>query len=117
MEVVVAGELTDELEAKIIKAVPRQERTSVRATIAHFRQRQRPPSPSEKRQSFTVPQLCLWVDGEWEMVDEEWFFGEGGWSLLGFPPQLTEGEFSIRREANQYEIFKIAKNSQNNVII
>jgi type III restriction enzyme len=44
------------------------------------------------------------VDGEWEMVDEEWFFGEGGWSLLDFPPQLTEGEFSIKREANQYEI-------------
>ncbi|MCO6451469.1 MAG: DEAD/DEAH box helicase family protein [Caldilineales bacterium] len=103
-KIIVTGVISDELEDKLVRAVPNSERASVRATIAHHRSRQRPPSPAEQRTPFVVPQLCLWIDGELELADEEWFLDERGWSPLDYPPQLTEGEFAIREAANQYEI-------------
>ncbi len=105
VKVVITGPISDELESKLVKAVPKAERAAVRATIVHHRHSsQRPLSPSEQQMPFVVPQLCLWVDGELELVDEEWFLDERGWSLLDYSPQLTEGDFSIREEANRYEI-------------
>jgi len=104
VKIEITGEISDELESKLVKAVPKKERAAVRATIANHRRRHRPSSPSDKQTPFIIPQLCLWVDGELELVDEEWFLDARGWSPLDYPAQLTEGEFAIREEANRYEI-------------
>lgn len=105
VEVRISGEISQELESKLVSSVPKRDRAVVKKTIAiHRRHYQRRLSPSEKGEIFNVPQLCLWVDGELELVDKEWFLGADGWNLLDYPPKLSEFEFSIRETADSFLI-------------
>jgi len=51
-----------------------------------------------------VPQLCLFVDGQWEVASKEWFLDPQDWNLLKYPAELSKSEFSIKEEANQWLI-------------
>lgn len=99
----VRGKITDEMETKLLAVIPVQDRQAAQKTIAIYRRHQR-ITPSERGETFAVPQLCLWLDGELELVEKELFLGESGLDLLAYPPELTEGEFSIREKADSFEI-------------
>ncbi|CAG0988062.1 hypothetical protein ANRL3_02575 [Anaerolineae bacterium] len=51
-----------------------------------------------------MPRLCLWIDDEWEVADEEWFLDERGWNLLDFHAELSAGEFAIEETSTSYLI-------------
>ncbi len=52
------GELTPDLERKLVRAAPSKDRQAVTKTLAVYR-RQRPTSPAQQGVPFRVPQLCL----------------------------------------------------------
>ncbi len=96
----VTGPVSPELEQKLIQAAPKKDRAAVEQTFAVYRQ-QRPRRPTEP---FSVPRLCLWIDDEWEVADEEWFLDERGWNLLDFHAELSAGEFAIEETSTSYLI-------------
>lgn len=103
VEMKVSGEITPELAEKLIQSAPKKDRDLVEKTIA-VQQAQQPKTPSQRGEKFEVPQLCLFVDGQWEVATKDWFLDPRDWDLLKYPAELTEAEFSIREEANQWLI-------------
>ena len=99
----VRGEVSPEFEQKLTEAVPSADRSALQRTLAVFR-RQQPNTPAQRGESFVVPQLCLWADGQLERVQREWFLDPGGWNLLEFPAELSEGEFHIQEQAESFLI-------------
>lgn len=59
-------------------------------------------SPSERGESFVVPQLCLNFDGDIELAEAEICLDANGWSLLDYSTVLTKEEFTVDEEAKQY---------------
>lgn len=100
----VNGPISAKLEKKLISGLPKEEQQAVKNSIAHYQSRQRPLSPAEEGKTFRVPQLCLWVDGELELAEEEWFLDDSWWSPLNYPCQLSEVEFAIQEHADNYEV-------------
>lgn len=103
VEYKIAGEITPEFAEKLILAAPKKDRDIVQKTIA-VQQAQQPRTPSQRGEKFEVPQLCLWVDGQWEVATKDWFLDPQDWDLLKYPAELSEAEFSIKEEANQWLI-------------
>jgi type III restriction enzyme len=103
VEIRVSGEITPELAGKIILAAPKKDREIVEKTIA-VQQAQQPKTPSQRGEKFEVPQLCMWMDGQWEVATKDWFLDPRDWDLLKYPAELSEAEFSIKEEANQWLI-------------
>ncbi len=60
-------------------------------------------APANCGESFVVPQLCLRIDGELELPDENVFLYAGGWKLTG-QAQLTETEFSLQSDGKTFAI-------------
>jgi type III restriction enzyme len=99
----VRGEVSPEFEQKLTEAVTSADRSALQRTLAVFR-RQQPNTPAQRGEAFVVPQLCLWADGQLERVQREWFLDPGGWNLLNFPAELSEGEFCIQEQAESFLI-------------
>ena len=59
-------------------------------------------TPSERGESFSLPQLCLNFDGDIELAEAELCLDSNGWSLLDYSTVLTKEEFTIDEEAKQY---------------
>lgn len=92
-------EVTPELEEKIIKATPKQERKSVRITLqVELRNRvvYEKKYPAQEGKSFKVPQLQLFIDDDWVCDYDEYFIDPSGRWLREYPATLSEGEFRIR---------------------
>lgn len=99
----ISGEITPELAERIILAAPKNDRKNVEITIA-VHQAKQTRTPSQRGEKLTVPQLCLWVDEQWEVATKDWFLDPSDWDLLKYPTVLTDVEFSIKEEANQWLI-------------
>ena len=102
-----AAEITPEIEEKIIQATPVAERKTVETTIKiELRNRivYESKTPSQKGESFTVPQLSLFVDGDWVNDYDEYFLDPSGKWLLEHPAILTEGEFRLRSTGTSISI-------------
>jgi type III restriction enzyme len=95
--------LSVEAEARLVEAMPQSEREAVRRSLAERRE-QILVKPEPKPSILRVPQLCLWVDGELELVNDEHFLTPDSWSLLDFPTELSEAEFRIEERADMYLI-------------
>lgn len=99
----ISGEITPEFAEKIILAAPKKDRAIVEKTMA-VQQAQQPKTPSQRGEKFEVPQLCMFVDGQWEIATRDWFLDPRDWNLLKYPAELNAAEFSIKEEANQWLI-------------
>lgn len=102
--VIVRGEVPEELEIALLKALPKKEQDSARASIAiHRAQVQALTAPSTRRVPFAaIPQLCLQLGSEWQVVERETLSELGQWSLLDAKVQLAS--FAINETANTFEI-------------
>jgi type III restriction enzyme len=103
VEYKISGEITPELAEKFILAAPKKDREIVEKSIA-VQQAQQPKTPAQRGEKFEVPQLCMFVDGQWEVASKSWFLDPRDWDLLKYPAELSEAEFSIKEEANQWLI-------------
>ncbi len=103
IEYKISGDITPELAEKLILAAPKKDREIVEKTIA-VQQAQQPRTPSQRGEKFEVPQLCMFVDGEWTLASKSEFLDPSDWDLLKYPAELTEADFSIKEESNQWLI-------------
>ncbi len=103
VEYKVLGDITPEFAEKLVQAAPKKDRDVVEKTIA-VQQAQQPRTPSQRGEKFVVPQLCMFVEGDWEVAGKSWFLDPRDWDLLKYPSELTEIEFSIKEEADTWLI-------------
>jgi type III restriction enzyme len=95
--------LSEEAEAKLVAAMPQSEQEAVRRALA-ARREQTLVKPGPKPSVLRVPQLCVWVDGELDLVNDEHFLTPDSWSLRDYPAELSEAEFRIEERADMYLI-------------
>lgn len=96
-------DINEQLIEKIEKNIDKKEVQAFKQTVAVMKKQIIALSPSEKGEIIAVPQLSLFIDGEWEQADKE-FFLPNGWHLLDYPAILTNGEFYIEDKGRSYEI-------------
>jgi type III restriction enzyme len=98
----VSGNVTPELEKKILASVQEEDRLKVSETIAQYRLHpKRALSPAERGEPFVIPQLTLLQDGEPELA--EYVLDDHLWNLLDYPAELKEADFKIEEKATTYE--------------
>lgn len=102
--IIVRGEVSEEIETAVISALPKREQEAARERInLHRAQVQALTAPSTRRVPFVpIPQLCLQLEGEWQVVERETLAELGQWSLLNAKVQLAG--FAIRETASTFEI-------------
>lgn len=98
----VSGNVTPELETKILASVQQEDRHRVGEAMAHYHTRPaRLLSPAERGEPFLVPQLTLLQDGAPELA--EYVLDDHIWNILDYAPELTETDFKIEEKASTYE--------------
>lgn len=100
-------EITPELEEQIVKSVPKEERKSVETTIKILQRNQvvyERKTPSQRGEEFIIPQLSLFVDGDWVKDYDEYFLDISGKWLLENPAILTEADFRLRNTGTSISI-------------
>ncbi len=98
------GVQTEEHEAALLGHLPKKEQESARERVKfHQAQVQASTAPSARRVPFaSIPQLCLLLEGDWQVVERETLYDLGNWSLLDAKVQLAG--FSINESASTFEI-------------
>ena len=100
--------LSEDDIAKVEKALPASERKALKTEHAVLKaQWDKHLSPSQRGEVFRVPQLCVWQDGELQLAEKEIFLDAKGWDLLdaqAYPPSLSETEFNLSEDGQQFEI-------------
>jgi type III restriction enzyme len=93
------------VEAAIAKAIPAEVRKEFDEKARKYRAEVNPTlPPAERGEKFVAPALMAWVQDEFVFADTDRFMEDFEWSLLDCPAALTEGEFSIRESAMEFEI-------------
>ncbi|MDR1168373.1 MAG: DEAD/DEAH box helicase family protein [Heliobacteriaceae bacterium] len=99
--------ISEEFETKIINAAPVKERKSVEITVKVGLQNQivyTRKTPSQQGEHFIVPQLSLFVDGDFTSDYDEYFLDPTGRWLLDYPAKFTPAEFRLTKEGTTVEI-------------
>lgn len=105
IKVVVTGEISEELEERLIQAVSPEKQEGFRASVNRHRTTHRKSlSPAQRGEKFPMPKLYLNVQGQLELIEEELILDLNGWNLLDFAPELTPGEFAIRETSARWEV-------------
>lgn len=103
--VTVQGEITAELENRLVAAVPKDRRKAMRASVHRHRITHRNSlAPVVRGEKFAVPHLFLNVQGELELAEEALILDLGGWTLNMCPAELTPAEFSLKETAQLWEV-------------
>jgi type III restriction enzyme len=99
-----SGELLAQAEAVISNSMPAKSREKIKEQFdAHRAVRQAMRAPAQLGLTFAaIPQLCLVLNGQIEVVERETLSSLGDWSLLDSPVQLAG--FSITETVNSFEI-------------
>lgn len=98
------GETFKQIEASIVKSAPAKQQAAAQAAFDDARaSRQASLAPENWNAQFgLIPQLCLEIDGDWQVVDKETIENAYQWSLLDFEVQLAH--FNIVETANSFEV-------------
>lgn len=90
------------LREKVAKLLPKQEQIAFFTTCGFMEKKE--PSFSEKGAKFSVPQLCLFTEDSWNVIQDREFYLPNGWKLLDFPAELTPADFSVSNSGKVFEI-------------
>lgn len=105
IEVVIAGEITPELEGKLVRSMPQASRKRAKQEISVHRQQQElRKAPSQRGEALRVPRLCVQIQGELELAEREVFLDANGWSLLDFPAKLPEFKFDEKARTFVFDV-------------
>lgn len=105
VQIVVKGDISDEMAEKLVSVVPTGQVEDVKKQVHVYRDIQRRVlTPAEKGETLTVPRLCVWIQGELELVEKELFLDAKGWNLLDYPAELSDADFSINETARTFEV-------------
>jgi type III restriction enzyme len=94
-----------EQEQQLIALLPvaQQERVSRQLTLQRY-QSERLQTPAANGLPFSVPQLCLTIQGELELAEPELFSTLGGWDINSFTAALSSSEFSTDERNESFEL-------------
>ncbi|SCZ08891.1 DEAD/DEAH box helicase [Microvirga guangxiensis] len=105
VEIVVTGYIPPDIEQILTEAVPEPERPGFSEAARAYKAHILPLlSPAEQGKKFIVPRLMSEVQGEFVFVEPETLMEHHKWSLLDHSSKLSEAAFSIRENAQSFEI-------------
>jgi type III restriction enzyme len=101
-----------QIESAIVKSAPAKHAEKTQEAFNDARAtRQALSAPETWNATFApIAQLCLELDGHWQVVEQETIENAYEWSLLDFEVQLEQ--FSLRETANAFEIDVNVKGEQ-----
>jgi type III restriction enzyme len=103
--VTASGDIPEDLENRLIAAVPAERHEALRASVNRHRVTHRNSiSPVMRGEKFAVPRLFLNVQGELELADEEFILDLGNWTLNTCAAELIPAEFSIKETSQRWEV-------------
>ncbi|TXG98467.1 MAG: restriction endonuclease subunit R [Nevskiaceae bacterium] len=101
----ITGFLTPAEKEKLVAALPEAEVSGFKEEVATYEaEHQHDVSPAERGETFTVPALMTWVQGELELADTDIFMEYHDWSLASHSPKLEPKDFAIQATADTFEI-------------
>ena len=101
----IQGEISEELEQRLIATASPARREAVRASVHRHRITHRNSiAPAERGEKFAVPRLFLNIQGELELAEEALILDLGGWTLNDYAAALTPEEFAICETAERWEV-------------
>jgi type III restriction enzyme len=94
----------DQLQTKVLAQTPKKQLDKVTVSFEEARaNRQAYLAPENWNATFApIQQLCLNIDGSWQLADKEAIEDSVEWDILNFPVQLEH--FNIRETAHSFEI-------------
>ena len=103
--VTVKGEISEELEQRLVAATTPDRRDALRTSVVRQRIMHRNSvAPAVRGEKFAVPRLFLNIQGELELAEESLILDIGGWTLNTFAAELTPAEFAISETAERWEV-------------
>lgn len=91
-----------QVEHFVVGQTPKKKQAEVQEAFNDARAERQAAQAPEWYQTFAlIPQLCLFADGEWQVVEKEVIENLVDFNLLKYPLNLA---FNIREMANSYEI-------------
>ncbi|KQQ78457.1 restriction endonuclease subunit R [Rhizobium sp. Leaf321] len=101
----ITGFLSPAEKQKLIAALPKAEAGGFSEQIASYEaEHLHEASPAERGETFTVPALMAWVQGELELADTDILMEYHDWSLADHSPKLEAKDFAIQATADTFEI-------------
>lgn len=101
----ITGFLSPAEKEKLIAALPEAEVGGFSDQVASYEaEHLHHASPAERGETFTVPALMAWVQGELELADTDIFMEYHDWSLADHSPKLEAKDFAIQATADTFEI-------------
>lgn len=101
----ITGFLSPAEKEKLIAALPEAQVGGFSDQVASYEaEHLHLASPAEKGETFTVPALMTWVQGELEFADADLLIENHEWSLTDHSPKLEPKDFSIQVMADTFEI-------------
>lgn len=95
--------IPQEIIEQVEKVIDKKDVIAFKRTVAVLKNKTINLTPSEKGEIIEVPQLRLFIDGEWELAEKDMFL-PNGWNLLDYPAIFENGEFDIRDDGKTVEI-------------
>lgn len=101
----ITGILTPTEKEKLIAALPEGQAGGFSDQVATYEaEHLHQASPAERGETFTVPALMAWAQGELELADTDILMEYHDWSLADHSPKLEAKDFAIHTTANTFEI-------------
>jgi type III restriction enzyme len=101
----ITGFLSPAEKEKLIAALPDGEVHGFSAQVANYEaEHLLQASPAERGETFNVPALMAWLQGELELADTDILMEYHDWSLAHHSPKLEPKDFSVHATANTFEI-------------
>lgn len=96
--------VSEEIEKEIVSLVPEEKRTEFKEKI-HFVRRKAEffSTPASRKEPFSIPQLCLLIDGEVEIAEPDLFLDYASWNLLDCEAVLTANDFKAVESFQSFE--------------
>lgn len=102
----IKGQVSEALENVLVLAAPEPQREAIKKKIAAHRAAQPKfvPSPSQRGEPFSVPRLCVRIQGELELAEKELILDVTGWNLMDHLPELPEFRFNDTSNTFEFDV-------------
>lgn len=101
----IKGEVSEELEEALVLTAPEPAKAAIKAKIEKHRARPKiDPSPSQRGEPFTIPRLCVRLQGELELVEKDLILDLAGWNLLDHSPDLSEFRYNDDSSTFEFDL-------------
>lgn len=104
VQVELRGEITPALAERLEYTVPEPLRPVLREQVAEYQVSRGQADAAARRERFTVPRLCVYIQGELELAERELFLDAAGWNLLDCPAELADFHFNDAAKTFEFDV-------------